>query len=143
MAKSTLSSGKKAKKTGQWAKTMTKWLITYSTKGKKHWQIVSFEGPRGGESTGIVDRLAIRKNHKLSTKSLKRGDLFEIVLIQVKGGVSKWPTEDEIHRLLKVAEFYHAKDIILAVWKKGKVPTLYRLKNTAWKETDAKTIFGR
>lgn len=77
---------------------MTEWLITYSTKDKKHWQIVSFEGPKGGESTGIVDRLAIRKNHKLSTKSLKRGDLFEIILIQVKGGASKWPTKDEIHR---------------------------------------------
>lgn len=45
-----LSPGKKAKKTGKWAKTMTKWLITYSSKGGKRWQLVSFEGSKGGES---------------------------------------------------------------------------------------------
>jgi|GEM_PF-4338784 len=31
-----LGPGKKAKKTGQWAKTMTKWLITYSSKDRKN-----------------------------------------------------------------------------------------------------------
>ncbi|MEO0206007.1 MAG: hypothetical protein ABIL22_04965 [candidate division WOR-3 bacterium] len=44
MENNKLSPGKKAKKTGKWAKTMTKWLITYLSKGGKRWQSVSFEG---------------------------------------------------------------------------------------------------
>ena len=72
-----LSLGRKAKRTGIWAKTMTKWEISHSLKGAKKWQIVSFEGPGKGESRGIVDLIAIRRDHKYSKKPLKIGDLFE------------------------------------------------------------------
>ena len=141
MKKNKLSSGKKAKRTGQWAKIMTKWLIKYSSKGKKLWQVVSFEGSKGGESRGIVDVLAIRRDHKHSKKPLKAGDLFEIILIQVKGGRAQMPSDDDIVRLLKVGKHYHAKYIILADWQKGKVPSLYSLANSSWKKMKAEDVF--
>ncbi|MBP7795306.1 MAG: hypothetical protein KA059_00835 [Elusimicrobiales bacterium] len=136
-----LSPGKKAKKTGQWAKIMTKWLITYSTKGVKKWQLVSFEGAKGGESRGIVDFIAIRRDHKSGKKSLKVGDLFEIILIQAKGGSAPMPSPDDILRLSRVGEYYHAKHIILADWQKGKAPTLYSLVNFSWEKIKPKDAF--
>lgn len=143
MENNELSPGKKAKNTGQWAKTMTRWLISFTSKGSKPWQIVSFEGPRGGESRGIVDLLAIRKDHnKPSEESLKSGDLFEIILIQVKGGGSPDPIDDEIRRLERVRKHYDAKCVILARWQKGKAPSLCRLENSLWKKVEAEEIFG-
>lgn len=141
MENNDLSPGKKAKRTGQWAKIMTKWLISYSSKGGKKWQLVSFEGPKGGESRGIVDFIAIRRDHKTSEKPLKKGDLFEIILIQAKGGSAPKPSTEEILRLSKVGEYYHAKRIILSVWQKGKAPTLYSLVDSSWKEIEPKEAF--
>ena len=123
-----LSPGKKALKTGRWAKIMTKWLITYSAKksGKK-WHFVSFEGANGGESKGIVDFLAIRRDHKTGRDSIKSGDYFELIIIQAKGGSSPMPNDNDILRLSKVGEYYHAKRIILSSWQKGKLPVFYSL----------------
>ena len=75
----------KATKTAKWATTMTKWLLSRSNCRPK-WQVVAFTGPNGCESAGIVNLLAIRKDHKTFKSKLKRGDLFEIIIIQVKGG---------------------------------------------------------
>ena len=136
-----LSPGQQAKKTGQWAKTMTKWLITYSTKGGKKWHFVSFEGAKGGESRGIVDFVAIRRDHKYCEPPLKIGDLFEIILIQVKGGSASKPTPDEITRLLKVGKYYKAKKIILSNWQKGKPPTFEYLTKNSVKKLTAKEAF--
>lgn len=141
MENSKLSPGKRAKKTGQWAKTMTKWLITYSTKGGKKWQLVSFEGAKRGESRGIVDLIAIRRDHKSGEEPLKIGDLFEIILIQAKGGSAPMPAPEEILRLSKVGEYYHAKRIILADWQKGKAPTLYSLVNASWEKIEPEEAF--
>src|SRR5438876_11953355 len=98
-----LSPGQKAKRTGQWAKIMTKWLITYTNAGKK-WQLVSFDGKKGSEATGIVDFMAIRKNH--DTNCIKHGkyifqpgDCFELILFQVKGGDACMPTVRDNLRL--------------------------------------------
>jgi len=138
-----LSPPEKAHRTGQSAKRMTKWLITYTSKGSKPWQIVSFEGPKGRESRGIVDLLAIRKDHREpKDETLKAGDLFEIILIQVKGGSSRRPTKDDIKRLKEVAKRYDAKDIILAVSKKGSAPTLYSYKeDPSGKEVEPEHVF--
>ncbi len=135
------STGRQAKRTGKWAKIMTRWLIRYSSKNAKRWQVISFEGSKGGESRGIVDLLAIRRNHKFSVEPLKAGDLFEIILIQVKGGNAQMPTKEDILRLSKVGKYYHAKYIVLADWKQGKAPTLYSLVNYSWKKLGAKNIF--
>lgn len=122
---------------------MTKWLITFSLKGGKKWQLISFEGPNGGESRGIVDLIAIRRDHKYRDKLLKIGDLFEIILIQVKGGSARWPSKDDILRLSKVGKYYHAKRIVLADWQKGEAPTFYSLTliNPSWEKIKPNEAF--
>ena len=120
---------KRAAKTAKWAITMTKQLISLQ-KGRTPWQIVSFCGPNGCESAGIVDLVAVRKDHRLPKAGFKRGDLLEIILIQVKGGGAAWPSTEEIMRLRQVARYYRARHVVLAVWRKGNHPALYRLKRT-------------
>ena len=137
-----LSPGKKAQKTARWARIMTKWLITYSRSCGAKWNIIEFGGRTGSESKGIVDLIAIRKDHKKIQKGLKRGDLLDIIIIQVKGGKAKWPSCSDIDRLLKVAEHHRARAIVLAEWKKGKSPILYHLVNRIWQEIAPSDIFG-
>src|SRR5881628_761656 len=93
----------KAKETGRWAKTMSKWLITFSSRGKTKWQIASFEGQRGGEAKGIIDFIAVRKDFSACEAPFKPGDLLEIVLIQSKGGTAGRPSQEDVKRLLQVA----------------------------------------
>lgn len=136
------SPGKKAQKTARWARIMTKWLITYSRRHGVKWKIVEFGGQTGSESRGIVDLVAIRKDHKIHKTGLKRGDLFDIVLIQTKGGRAKSPSTSDIGRLTRVAAYHHARAIVLAVWKKGKSPELYHLTNKTWLIVKPEHIFG-
>ena len=94
------------------------------------WQLVTFVGPAGGESVGIVDMMAVRKSHAVCEPPSKRGDVFEIVLIQVKGGSAPFPSIDEIQRLRCVGRTYRAKAILLAQWKRGSQVRLFRLRKT-------------
>jgi len=122
-----------AKKAIKWAKVK----IARETKGSKRWQIVSFFGHEGRESRGIVDLLAIRRDHKSSKtkeKPLKIGDLFEIILVQVKGGGARMPSKKDRQRMHKVCDYYHAKEIVLASWKGTKLPVLYSLGKSKMKE---------
>jgi hypothetical protein len=67
-------------RTAKWATVMTKWRIGFETGGKRlgsanvkptrRWQLVGFPGPGGRESAGIVDLMAIRKNHASSAANL-------------------------------------------------------------------------
>src|SRR5262245_53426926 len=91
---------RKALRTAKWARIMTKWLVSHSSKGGVKWQVVSFNGKSSQESKGIVDMIAIRKNHSASVVSKHRGDLFEIVLLQVKGGSAKFPSKEDVERLI-------------------------------------------
>jgi len=133
----------RARKTARWAVTMTKVRIR-RTIAKTRWQLVTFVGPQGGESVGIIDLVAIRKDHSAGRAGLKRGDLFEIVLIQVKGGSAPFPSADEVTRLRLVGIAYNAKAILLAQWRKGTAATFYRLerpgsfeKGADWKRLDS------
>ena len=110
---------KKAALTAKWAVTMTKVRIR-KTIARTRWQLVTFTGSKGVESVGIVDMIAIRKDHAKRKNCLRRGDLFEIVLIQVKGGGAPFPSEDEVARLRHVAESHDAKAVLPARWQKGK-----------------------
>jgi hypothetical protein len=135
---------KKIWRTGKWAETMTKWLITYCSKGNKRWQITSFRGSKGQESSGIVDLIAIRKDHrKLVKRPLKKGDLFKIVLIQVKGGTSPVPSNEDNKRLAEVKKYHRAKYVILAHRKKeGKLPVFKSLaRNLKWEQVKPEEIF--
>jgi hypothetical protein len=136
---------------------MTKWRIGFQTNGNRlgsptvkatrRWQLVSFPGPAGRESAGIVDVMAIRKNHGKSDSQFKRGDLFEIILIQIKGGGARRPKNDDIFRLRAVAKYYKARDVVLAEWMKRSHLKFYKLEKNhrnlepAWKEVDPGILF--
>lgn len=136
------SPGKKAQHTAKWARTMTKWLITYSHRHGARWNLVDFGGLHKSESRGIVDIIAIRKNHRGNAAGLKRGDLFEIVLIQTKGGSAPLPKEEDIARLSRVARYHKATAVILAEWKKGVKLSLFKLWRGKWMPSTPDEIFG-
>ena len=126
------------------ANTLTKAL---ARRYSKRWQFVDFLGPNGRESKGIVDILAIRKSGKTpSIEGLKKLDLFEILVIQVKGGNAAKPNTAEIDRLRRVAAYYHATKIVLFQWKKGiSVETGYKVLHASrddWEDVAGKSLFG-
>jgi hypothetical protein len=59
---------------------------------------VNFTGRAGRESTGVVDLLAIRKDHSIDAVK-HRGDFLEMILIQVKRGGAPRPNGKDIARL--------------------------------------------
>jgi hypothetical protein len=130
---------------------MTKWLIS-RVPSATAWQLVAFSGPRAAESRGVIDLLAVRKNHRPTPAPLRRGDLLELVIIQVKGGSAAWPTESDVVRLRTVARYHRASAVVLAAWKRGAEPRLFRLKprshtpfqrRDVWLEVAPEGIFGR
>jgi len=137
----------KAYATGMLATVLTKEKIK---KNGRRWQLVEFTGPEGRESAGIVDLLAIRKDHRQNTE-FNPGDLFEIIIIQVKGGnPPERPEREDIVRMKIVAEEYYAKNIVLSEWKPGEQIRFYQLKNNfnkkthlnnAWDEVQPSQIF--
>jgi hypothetical protein len=141
-----LTPTQKAARTARWARIMVKWLIT-RVRATRGWEIVNFTGRQGAESRGIVDLLAIRKNHNAS--AFPRGDLFEMILIQVKGGAARWPTLSDMNRLRAVADRYQARDVVLAAHRGGSQPVFYRLNpnrtltdgRSAWDPADAAELF--
>ena len=130
----------RAAHTAKWATTMTKVRIRRLL-ARTRWQLVTFAGPNGGESVGIVDLLAIRKAHRATHSGLKRGDIFEIVLIQIKGGSACFPALDEIARLRRVGRRYKANAILLAQWRRGRQVEFYRLKRTLFCEGSARSFW--
>ena len=121
---------------------MTKWLVTHAHRDGAKWSLAEFNGVNGCESAGIVDLIAIRKDHRRRRVGLKRGDLFEMVLIQTKGGCALKPTVNDAVRLSRVARYYKAKAVVLVEWKRQDRLQMFRLKRTQWEPTSATTIFG-
>ncbi len=121
---------------------MTKWLITFNRRAGARWNIVDFGGKTKAESRGIVDLLAVRKNHRTDFAGLRRGDLLQMVLIQTKGGSAPRPTPDDILRLTVVARHHRAIAIVLAEWSKGEHLALFKLKRNRWVPTTAIEVFG-
>jgi len=120
----------KTKVTEKIATMITKWRVG-KMKIKPIWQLVEFKGENDRESTGIIDILAVRKNHAQKSNeklNLSRGDLLEMIIIQVKGGTAPSPSIDDIERLRILAKHYRAKNILLSVWKSHE-PIFYRLKD--------------
>jgi hypothetical protein len=90
-----------------------------------------------------VDLIAIRKNTKQPPGNLlKRGDLFDIVLIQIKGGSARGPTENDCRRLREVKRLYRAKDVVQFQWRKGKSSDFFVLgRNLKWRPTTSNALF--
>src|SRR5437660_6724362 len=117
---------KKAAKTARWAVTMTKVRIRRA-RSRTRWQLVTFCGKAGGGSVGVVDLLAVRKEHGAPITGTKRGDNFQIILVQVKGGNSKMPTQEDATRLRAVGKRHGARHLLLASWQKGTEAKFFQL----------------
>jgi hypothetical protein len=131
----------KAHATGRWAEIIFRAL---SSRVANRWRFVSFRGSERGEWRGIVDVLAVRKDTLQPRLSgLKRGDLFDVVLIQVKGGASRVPGLDERRRLRLVALHYRARAVVLFQWRSGVSSRFFTLaRNLEWKPTTGAAVFG-
>jgi hypothetical protein len=128
---------------------MTKWWIRHAVKRAPfpRWHFLTFAGPGGRESRGVVDLIAVRKDHSTPRNGLKRGDALQIILIQVKGGSAAKPTAEDAKRLRIVARRHGACGVLFAAWKKGKVARFYSLRKNAralpWIEiTDLSATFS-
>src|SRR5687768_2270631 len=132
-----LNAQRKAAKTARWSVTMVKVRIR-RVLSRTHWQLVTFCGKAGGESVGVVDLLAVRKDHGPPINGTKRGDALQLMLIQVKGGSAAMPTADDAARLRAVAKRHRAGRVLLASWKKGTAAQFFRLRrralNPPWEE---------
>lgn len=138
-----------ARETAAWAVTMAKVRIRQAIADNPwpHWHLLTFTGKSGREARGVVDMIAIRKNHGEAIKGLKRGDALQIILIQVKGGSAANPTAEDAARLRIVARRHGACDVLLATWKKEKAAQFFSLhkKLPKWDEVDdrqLRTVFG-
>ena len=131
---------KKSVKTSQWAETMAKAI---GSRLARRWRFVSFRGKKGGESRGIVDVIAIRRNMRAADPPLKRGDLFDIILIQVKGGTARRPTDADVRRLRLVGRRYKARSIVLFEWEYRRFCRFSTLaRNGEWQEQTPVAIFA-
>lgn len=119
---------RKAAKTARWAVTMTKVRIR-QVLARTRWQLVAFCGADGGESVGVVDMIAVRKDHRDLLPGTKRGDRLQIVLIQVKGGRAAMPTREDGQRLRAVARHHRAQKVLLATWTKGTAARFFKLRD--------------
>jgi len=132
----------KAHATGRWAETMFRAL---SRRVAERWEFGSFRGKGKGEWRGVVDVVALRKNtSQPPNPKLKRGDLFEVILVQVKGGSARSPTKEDCTRLREVARHYAARSVVLFEWKKGvswRFLVLNR-RSLRWKETLGEDVFA-
>lgn len=137
--------------TEKWAVTMTKVRIRQAVAESPwpRWHLLTFSGPNGGESTGVVDMIAVRKNHGDPLPGTKRGDELQIILIQVKGGYAVKPTLEDGKRLRIVARRHRACAVLLATWKKGTAAKFFSLSqrprkgSSDWVEVEhLNAIFG-
>jgi len=117
----------KAAKTARWAVTMAKVRIR-RVASRTRWQLVTFCGKAGGESIGVIDMMAVRKDHGTPIAGAKRGDNFQIILIQVKGGSAAMPTNLDANRLRAVAKRHRASHVLLASWRKGAAVRFFELR---------------
>jgi hypothetical protein len=97
-----------------------------------------------GEWRGVVDVIAIRKDtSEPKSGKLKRGDLFELVLVQVKGGSARGPTAADVLRLREVSRYYRAKAAVQFQWQNGRRSQFSVLqRNGTWKEATGSEVFG-
>lgn len=92
----------------------------------------------------MVDVVAIRKNTEQPLgEILKRGDVFDLILVQIKGGSARSPSKEDRTRLREVGKRYRAKAIVLFEWRKGAGANFYQLdRKLEWVQTDGKSLFG-
>ncbi len=104
---------------------------------------MSFRGKNKGEWRGVVDLIAIRKSTDQPVDDLlKRGDLFDIVLIQIKGGSAPAPSLEDCRRLREVGRLYRAKAIVQFQWRRRSSSKFFELgEELQWKPTTSRALF--
>jgi hypothetical protein len=130
-----------AQRTDKWTEILCRAL---TGRVAKRWHLVSFRGKNHGESAGVVDVIAIRRDYsRVSHPVLKPGDLFQMILVQMKGGSASDPDREAVQRLRAVKERYEAKEIVLFRWNKGKESSFSKpADDNTWKKCSANSIFG-
>jgi hypothetical protein len=110
-------------KTDKWTEIM---FLALTNQVAYRWKFINFRGKKNRESAGIVDILGVRRD---TSDSSKPSDLFEFILVQLKGGSALEPSDDENERLCVVKKHYNAKEVVLFQWdgmnskRKGKKAT--------------------
>ena len=135
-----MSTTEKVHYIAKWATTMTKWKISHVSKKQNRWRYVDFRGKKG-ESAGIIDILAIRRQYK---KYQTKPDNLDIILLQIKGSATnpKSPTANENRRLRSAGKSCNAKKIVLSRYTYQKEMFFYELnRNNKWKPSDPKLLF--
>ena len=124
----------------KWADTMTKWHIKKASKKQNQWRFVDFRGKKG-ESAGIIDAVAVRREHK---KNQTKADNLDIILLQIKGSITnpKFPTKSEDHRLRLAGKSCNARKIVLSRYTYKENILFYELdRNNKWKLSEPKLLF--
>jgi len=123
---------------------MTKWKISSvskkQNKKQNRWRYVDFRGKKG-ESAGIIDILAVRREYK---KYQTKPDNLDIILLQIKGSANnpKSPTANENRRLQSAGKSCNAKKIVLSRYTYQKEMFFYELnRNNKWKLSDPRLLF--
>lgn len=134
--------GALAEATAKWAVIMAQVAVRRRSARAPwpRWQFVKFLGRGGGESVGVVDLIAVRKDHgRQPPPGLQPGDALQILLLQVKGGNAAKPTERDGKRLRILKGRYKARSVILATWMKSGDAKFYCLRprvsaDVGWKK---------
>ena len=122
----------KARRNGRVAETLFRAL---TARLQSRWRLVSFRGRRGGESRGVVDVLAVRRRTRGGAEyGLRSGDLFEFILVQLKGGDAREPSDSDVVRLRTVAGQIGATRVVLYSWKDKARSTYQILDADGWAE---------
>jgi hypothetical protein len=92
----------------------------------------------------VVDLLAIRKaTTEPNRRYLKRGDLFDVILVQVKGGSARSPTRPDCIRLREVAKYYRAQAVVQLHWRRGKSARFSCFnRRLEWEDRTPRQLFG-
>jgi hypothetical protein len=108
---------------------------------KTRWRFEAFRGPGDRPPAGIVDAIAMRKDHRKANDG-NRGDRFEFISVQMKGGNALMPTDKDKKRLRRAKAYCAAKEVVLFEWRPNKGAKFSVLKGDDWKESTAEEIFG-
>jgi hypothetical protein len=96
-------------------------------------------------TAGVVDVIAMRKSSaKPGVAPLQAYDLFDIILIQSRGGSARSPSSSDIAMLRAVKDVYRAQAIVLFEWRL-KTHSRFHVLDEAfdtWTLTSAAKLFG-
>lgn len=137
-----MSASQKAHHTAKWARTDDEVARHIQSAHGSQMELGGFRGQGEGRSSRYCGPDRDCKDHRHDGPGLKRGDLFDIVLIQTKGGSASRPTPDDLARLSRVARHHRAQAVILAEWRRAEKLELFKLSGKRWEPVSPDDVFG-